>query len=228
MAMLATGHLTSPAHRSSDRASYRSQDPLACGERSVIAMRPRPQCSGSPHCWTGCMRAGWMTGFPADRGPGPGRRPAPQPRPGGQAGILHHCLLSHPGRRGGRYRLRPSTGSKGPAGRCARDRLTDDAASRSCPRLARPRPDPSLTGFSDHLIAAAAKPRGRPPTRHSLAGRLLCCQPGSALSGRRPHPLRHHRWPDTPGRFTGNGCHGAHNQIVGPISVVQRQSGESS
>ena len=27
---------------------------------------------------------------------------------------------------------------------------------------------PSLTGFSDHLIAAA-KPRGRPPTRHSLA-----------------------------------------------------------
>ena len=87
---------------------------------------------------------------------------------------------------------------------------------------------PSLTGFSDHLIAAAAKPRGRPPTRHSLAGRLLCCQPGSALSGRRPHPLRHHRWPDTPGRFTGNGCHGAHNQIVGPISVVQRQSGESS
>ena len=27
----------------------------------------------------------------------------------------------------------------------------------------------SLTGFSGHLIAATAKPWGRPPTRHSLA-----------------------------------------------------------
>jgi len=131
VATLATGHLTPPAHRSSDRASYRSQDPVACGERSVIAMRLRPQCAGSPRCWTGCMRAGWMTGFPADRGPGPGRRPAPQPRPGGQAGILHHCLLSHPGRpgrRGGRYRLRRLRGRR------ARQAAAPGMGQRATPR----------------------------------------------------------------------------------------------
>jgi hypothetical protein len=34
--------------------------------------------------------------------------------------------------------------------------------------------------------------------------------------------------PDTPGRFTGNSRHRAHNRMDRPISVVQRQSGESS
>jgi len=52
----------------------------------------------------------------------------------------------------------PSTGSKDLAGRCARNGPTGQAASRSCPRLTRPRPD--------SLSPASAATSSRPPQSH--------------------------------------------------------------
>ena len=91
------------------------------------------------------------SGLPADRGPGPARRAAPQPRSRRQAGVLHHRLLPYPRRPGRRDRTGrfqpalPSTGSRARAGRCARSGQIRGGASRSCSQHAQSRHSPRLS-----------------------------------------------------------------------------------
>lgn len=81
-----------------------------------------------------------------------------------------------------------------------------------------------------HRTAVGADRSGTLPSSLESHGSTVGPYPGYAigplLPGRRT--AVHHAGPDTPGRFTGNSCHSAHNRMDRPISVVQRQSGESS
>jgi hypothetical protein len=93
------------------------------------------------------------------------RRPigAPQPRSGRQAGVLHHRLLPHPGG------LAQEIGQAGFTGVAAygvegpgwplRSERADPRRREHILFTARSvETQPSLIGFSDHLIAAATKP----------------------------------------------------------------------
>jgi hypothetical protein len=109
-----------------------------------------------------------MTGFPADRGPGPGRRQHRNPdlvdRPGFFTTACFHTLAAEVDATGFAV-----YGVEGP-GRPLRQEWANGRRREQILSASRAaETGPSLTGFSDHLIAAAAKPRGRPPTRHSLA-----------------------------------------------------------
>jgi hypothetical protein len=117
------------------------------------------------------MRAGWMTGFPADRGPGPGRRQHRNPDPVDRPGFFTTACFHTPADLAAEVDATGFAvyGVEGP-GRPLRQEWANGRRREQILSASRAaKTGPSLTGFSDHLIAAAAKPRGRPPTRHSLA-----------------------------------------------------------
>jgi len=152
--------LFGPLYHLAEAGSAGRPWPRRGGCQSPAAACWRWRCPGSPRCWTGCMRTGWMT-----RSSGRSWTRiwsmASTATPIRPAAVLHHRLLPYPRRPGRRDRAgwlhrRDRLRSRGP-GLVAAPRMDRPAAARAHPVRRTFRRDSAVIGFSHHLIAAATK-----------------------------------------------------------------------